>query len=119
MRLYPLIDIGLERNMAITIFTDDILPAVPPQIEVTHDLSDALDWADYLALDLPLEETSNLRQVLGIDDIEDLPQESDILISTPIPCGLGTCGACALLGRPSWMRTCIHGPVFRLREFVS
>jgi NAD(P)H-flavin reductase len=118
-RLLPLVRKAGQILAGIALFTDLHLPALPSAVEV-HPLvsvKDALDWPDYLALDVPLEQLEVLRQVLGIPVVSLLPCPAQILVTTPMPCaGLAQCGVCAVHGRRGWKLTCEDGPVFDLRS---
>jgi succinate dehydrogenase/fumarate reductase-like Fe-S protein len=113
-----LIDAGLERGVSITLFTDDAIPAVPPQVEVNPEFRDALSWADFVAIDLLMEDLSILRSLLGINDLDNIPLDSQILLTTTMPCGFGTCGACSVRGQHSWILACKEGPVFDLSDLA-
>ncbi len=56
-RLLPLIPLALGHNAAIAIFRAAPLPPLPPIIEIRplDAIPEAVAWADFLALDLPLE----------------------------------------------------------------
>jgi len=78
-------------------------------------LPDLLAWADFLALDLPLEALADLGKHLP--DV--LPCPAQALIYTPMPCAcLARCGACAVPTRRRWKLACEDGPVFDLRELA-
>jgi hypothetical protein len=118
VKLLPLIDLGLERGVSITLFTNDAIPAVPPQVEVNPDLTDALRWADFFAIDLLLDDFSKLRSLLEINDLNNIPLDGQVLLTTPIPCGFGACGACSVKGQHSWKLACREGPVFDLSDLA-
>jgi hypothetical protein len=111
-RLFPLIEMGLKRGVAISLSSDYVPPDLPPQVEWIQEISEALGWADYLAVDLPAESVPSLRSRLGISPDEKFPITAQILPTQPIPCGLGVCYACAVKGHRSTLLACIDGPVF-------
>ena len=140
-RLIPLIDLGLTRGAAVSLWTRHPPPGLPSQVELTPDPGEALAWSDYLALDIAPETLPRLRQILfGYPDPPlrgpDLPPRSSasprgpdlplrgpasrragqVLIAPPMPCGLGTCGACHLKAKRGWRCACTDGPVFDLDE---
>ena len=131
-RLLGLVDQGVARGAAVSLWSSQPPPALPPQVEVTTDLAEALAWADYLALDLLPESLPHLRRRLAIlltarrrpgtevgslDAWElPLPPTAQALIGHEMPCGIGVCGACAVKARRGWKLTCVDGPVFDLRE---
>jgi len=115
-RLWPLIQTGLERGVAISLCTE-VLPAkLPPQVEWIPEIIEALIWADYLALDLPSERITSIRSRLGLSSQERLPIPAQVLVTQPMPCGLGVCYACALKGYQNQLLSCKDGPVFDLDQ---
>jgi hypothetical protein len=115
-RLYSLIQMGLERGVAISLCADKVPDNLPPQVEWIPEIPDALAWADYLALVLPAESMRSLRARLGLSSGENLPFPAQVLVTQPTPCGLGVCYACALKGRQSQLLACKDGPVFELDQ---
>ena len=115
-RLFSLIQSGLDREVAISLCTTHLPTYLPPQVEWIPEIADALLWADYVALDLPAEAIPSLRSRLGFLPDEKLPFFTQILVSQPIPCGMGVCYACALKGIRGMTLSCQDGPVFRLDQ---
>ena len=114
-RLLPLIDQAAE----IALFTQTTRLNIPAEIEVNplSALSENLAWADFLAIDCPLEQLPALRDLLGLEPDAALPARTQILLSTPMPCGgLGDCGVCALKAKRGYKLACVDGPVFDLGE---
>ncbi|RPI82996.1 MAG: hypothetical protein EHM41_17005 [Chloroflexi bacterium] len=119
-RLLPLGLSAIESGHAVALFTGAALPQLPSALEAypLAALADALPWADYLAVDTPLEKLNDLRAVLGLEPPEPLPCDGQMLIVTPMPCAsIAECGACAVLGkRRTWLLACQDGPVFDFKE---
>jgi len=115
-RLFSLIQSGIDRGAAMSLCTDHLPPYLPAQVEWIPEIADALLWADYLALDLPVEAIPSLRSKLGSLPDEKLPFFAQILVSQPMPCGMGVCYACALKGVQGLTLACTDGPVFRLDQ---
>ena len=121
-RLLPLIPLMLEKNTDIAIFCDVPLPQLPPAIEIhaINSVPEVISWADFLAIDIPLDNIPNLRSILQLDPLDYLPCPTQILVSTPMPCaGIAECGVCAL----SWPKkgyalACKDGPVFNLNHLL-
>jgi len=118
-RLLPLIHQALENRSEVALCTDVWTPSLPVAVEV-HPLSalpGAIEWADALCCELPLEQLAVLRQVLGLDSGDRLIFHAEALIETPMPCGgIADCGVCAVKGRRKWKYSCRDGPVFDLNE---
>ncbi len=101
----------------MTLFTDLTLPRLPAAVEVSPlaSLKEAMDWPDFMALDVPLTRLAELRDVLGLSNGDGLPCPAQVLVTTPMPCaGMAQCGACAVPARRGWKLACEDGPVFDL-----
>lgn len=96
-------------------------PFLPLALEINPlaDLPAALAWADFLALDVPLERLPDLPKLLGLSNDRYLPCPAQALVLTPMPCGgLADCGVCAV-GRGHNVRlACTEGPVFDLKDLL-
>jgi len=118
-RLLPLITLLLEREAAIAVFTDCLLPDLPLAVEAypLASLPESLSWADFFAVDLPLQALPSIRSRLGLADSARLPYPGQALVTTSMPCGgLADCGACAVPARRGWKLACVDGPVFHMNE---
>jgi hypothetical protein len=118
-RLLPLARTALERDCAVTLYTDAQLPGLPSTLEIypLASLREALNWPDLLALDLPLGHLPALRDLLGVRPGDPLPCSAQALIWTPMPCvGIAECGACAVPSRRGYKLACADGPVFPLHN---
>jgi hypothetical protein len=118
-RLLPLGLTAMESDIAVTLFSDGPLPPLPPSLEA-YPLSvtaEALSWADFLALDMPLESVPSWRRSVGLPPGSMASISGQALITAPMPCGgLAECGVCAFPHHRSWKLTCKDGPVFNLKE---
>lgn len=121
-RLLSLVPLVLEQDAALTLFNDGPLPSLPAQVEIypLADLHESLFWADYLALDLPRERLSTLKDLLGTGPEGRLPCPAQALVWEAAPCGgMADCGVCALPARGhSWRLGCKDGPVFDLQDLA-
>lgn len=120
-RLLGLINIALKLNAAIVVVTDSQVGDLPEAVEVQplQGLLDALQWADYAALDVSRENLSQLSEKLAGKEQVTAKLEAQVLIRTPMPCGaLADCGVCALTIRHDWKMICKEGPVFDLKEVL-
>ena len=118
-RLLPLAMQASQQGAAVTLLAEPPLPALPAWLEIypLASLPELLNWADFLAIDLPLDRLGQLREVLGLQPIQVLPCEAQVLIYTPMPCaGLAECGAYAVPARRGWKLACNDGPVFDLNH---
>ena len=116
-RLLTLIDPALNSGADVAVFSAVVLPPLPPEVEIRslNSLPDILAWADFLAVDIPREKLSVLREILKLDPHAALPCQAQALINTPMPCaGIGDCGACAVKARQGYELACVDGPVFDL-----
>jgi dihydroorotate dehydrogenase electron transfer subunit len=119
-RLLPFAAQALNRSKTnVALFTDASLPWLPAALEVQRlqNIPEALAWADFLAIDIPLQSLADLRPTLGLGTGERPPCPGELLIETPMPCGgLAGCGACAVTSRRGWKLACKDGPVFGINE---
>jgi dihydroorotate dehydrogenase electron transfer subunit len=119
-RLLPLIPLALSQNADIAIFSDAPLPSLPPVIEIRslRAIPEAIAWADFLAIDSPLENIPQLREILQLAPHDFLPCPAQVLVTTPMPCaGIGECGVCAVQKqKKGYALACKDGPVFNLNQ---
>jgi NAD(P)H-flavin reductase len=118
-RLLPLVDAVLSRDASTALFTNAPLPYLSASLEIypLTALPEALPWADFLALDLPLQMLAGLRNCLGLAHNQALVCPAQALILTPMPCAAAAgCGVCAFMTRGGWKLACQDGPVFNLNE---
>ena len=118
-RLMPLIGPAGPSRRAVALFTDLPLPRMPSLLEAYPlvSLLDALDWPDFLVVDLPLQRLPELNSALRNPHRSGLPCPGQVLVTTFMPCvGLAQCGACAVPVRKGWKLACEDGPVFDLGD---
>jgi hypothetical protein len=116
-RLLPLASAALAREAAVTLFSDLPLPELPAALEAypLGALPEAQVWADFLAVDLSIEDLPGLGDRLGLLTGSQPPCPGQVLVHAPMPCaGLAECGVCALKTRRGWKLACVDGPVFDL-----
>lgn len=121
-RLLPLAEQALRHEVAVALFTELSVPDLPSAVEVNPlgSLTDGLAWADFLALDLPLESLAELGDCLGLTRQPRLSCPGQALLWTPMPCGgMAECGVCAVQAGRSWELACKDGPVFNLEELIT
>jgi hypothetical protein len=119
-RLMPFAVQALSRSeTSVALFTDAHHPWLPAALEVQplQNIAEALGWADFLAIDIPLTRLADLRRILGLGGGERLPCPGEALVEAPMPCaGLADCGACAVPSRGGWKLACKDGPVFDIHD---
>jgi dihydroorotate dehydrogenase electron transfer subunit len=121
--LLPLIPWGLAQEASIVLATSSAPPGLTAEVEVIPEHGPAIEWADYIAIEVKGEGLS------ALDDL--LPKEGavrnvliEILVTHQFPCGIGVCAACAVPvrgargGRGPWNLACVDGPVFRSADLV-
>jgi hypothetical protein len=122
-RLLPLAIQALEENAAVTLFAAAPLPDLPLSVEAypLEAAGEAMRWADFLAVEIPLEELPGLGTLLGLGPGERPSIPGQALIVAAMPCaGLADCGVCAVLtGGRSWKMACKDGPVFDLKDLLD
>jgi dihydroorotate dehydrogenase electron transfer subunit len=117
-RLLPLVQRTLAQGGDVALYCSSDLPDhLPLAVEVLplNQLAQALNWADYLALDVPLEMLPELPARLGLADGKRSPCPAEVLVVAPMPCGgVAECGVCAVHTNQGWRLACKDGPVFDL-----
>jgi len=118
-RVLALVGQALAQGCAVTLFCDLSGELswrnLPDALEVSPlaMLKDALAWADYLALDIPIPHLFERYALTGLRPGDILPCKAEVLAAAAMPCaGLAACGACAVHGRQHWLLACEDGPVF-------
>jgi hypothetical protein len=118
-RILPVGISALEQDIAVTLYADPPLPPLPPSLEAypLSMISESLQWADFLILDLPIENLSVWRNIFGTTMDEPFPHSGQALVVSAMPCGgLADCGVCAISVHHSWKFCCKDGPVFNLED---
>jgi NAD(P)H-flavin reductase len=114
-RLRALIQPALKQNAAVVLLSNSAPENLPDDVEMQplSALEDILDWADYVAMDVPRGNLSLLGERLAKRAPFAPGMGMQVLIRTPIPCG-GTaeCGICAVVLKSEWKLACKDGPVF-------
>jgi dihydroorotate dehydrogenase electron transfer subunit len=116
-RLLPLAYQALEQDAAVALFSAAIPNGLPSAVEIApaEQMSDVLEWADYLALDLATGWLARWKSAAGLREGQKLPFSGQALVRAPVACGgLGECGVCAVRTRSGWSLACKDGPVYDL-----
>jgi NAD(P)H-flavin reductase len=118
-RLMPLALQALFQQAAVTLYAPEAPAGLPDEVEVLplDLLPEALQWADFVALDVSRPALGNLRPYLGLNPFHRPACQIQILVRTAMPCGgLAECGVCAVPGRGGWLLACSDGPVFDFNQ---
>jgi NAD(P)H-flavin reductase len=121
-RLLPLASASKSARYSVTLFSDAPLAKLPPDLEAypLHELQDSLSWADFLAIDAPLEQLEPLAERFNNNPLGPAGLRGQVLVQANMPCsGLADCGVCAVKVKKSWKFTCKDGPVFDLRDLLE
>ena len=121
-RLNPLLTVALEQGASVVLVSDLVLTDLPPEVEIqpVAALRSIVEWADYMALDLPRESLPGLRERLGLREQTRVRYEAQALVLAPMPCGgIAECGVCAVTAHRGWKMACKDGPVFNLYDLLK
>jgi hypothetical protein len=121
-RLRMLLQQALQQGAAVSVFAEGLPLRLPAEVEIQplDELPSAPLWADYLALELPVDVLPSLRTRLGLKPGQSCPCAAEALALTPLPCGgASACGACAVSTKSGWKLGCKDGPVFPLNELLG
>ena len=115
-RLLPLLQLGRTQSASMAFWSKEPRPFLPSDVEHPAELVEAIDWADFIAIELPgLDwpgEFISLRSQL----LQRKDATIQILVDVPTPCGLGACQACAIPERKGWSLGCQSGLVLSLEQ---
>ena len=117
-RLMPLASTSKSNRYSITLFSDAPLAELPPDLEAypLQDLQESLSWADFYAVDAPLDRLESLAEQFNNSPA----LRGQVLVQASMPCStLGECGVCAVKVKRSWKLTCKDGPVFDLQGILK
>jgi hypothetical protein len=119
-RLLALANAALAQGCEAALCSDVAAAELPAAVEVRGlaDLPSTIAWADYLAVDIKIEELEGLEEKLKAGT---LPRalEAQALVTSPMPCGgMAKCGVCAVPVRKGERLLCEDGPVLDLRELL-
>jgi dihydroorotate dehydrogenase electron transfer subunit len=120
-RLLGLLSSALKQNAEVVVICNSAAEDLPEIVEIQplKALPDALQWAEYAAMDVSRENLNLLRERLAEKVQVTAKIEAQVLIRSPMPCGaLAECGVCALAIHHDWKMICKDGPVFELRDLL-
>jgi hypothetical protein len=117
LRLLPLIEKALAQQADVAVYAPGSSEHLPPAVELlpVGQLAEALQWANFLAMETPPENLRALRSALGLARGKRSPCAAQVLLCLPFACGgPAECGVCAVQTRRGWALGCKDGPVFDL-----
>ena len=119
--LLGLLTSALKQQAEVVVICNSATEDLPEIVEVQplKALPDALQWAEYAAMDVSRENLNQLKDRLAGKEQITAKIEAQVLIRAPMPCGaLAECGVCALPIHHDWKMICKDGPVFELRDLL-
>jgi len=123
-RLMTLVNVVSNQNVDIVIAGDFIsnpviirdIPATAELTKLDH-LDDLFNWADYIAMDVPLSRIQELGEILCRPSAQLRRGDIQVLVYTSMPCaGIAECGICAVKTIKGYKLACQDGPVFNLKD---
>ncbi|MHB8087057.1 MAG: iron-sulfur cluster-binding protein [Anaerolineaceae bacterium] len=118
-RLLALADTGLANRTEVSLFTNQHPSDLAPEIEVLplEELTQAKDWADFLAAVLQPGQINAFRNCLKLIPGRKTPFTVEILLEISMICDESSaCGVCSVYTNRGWRMACKDGPVFALDD---
>lgn len=115
----PLIESGLNAGGEVVFYGDTLPINLPTAVEVLplNQVADTWKWADYMAAEIEQSQLDILLQLLMQKTESRLPDQSEVLIHTPLICGgAAECGLCSVKTQKGYRLACKDGPVFSLDD---
>lgn len=79
-----------------------------------------IGWADYLAIDVRLEDVEQLSGTLGLDSRLPRALTAEALVLAPMPCGgMAKCGVCTVSTNSKDVLLCEEGPVVSIDRLIN
>jgi hypothetical protein len=118
-RLLTLADQALSNRIEVTLFTNQQLSNLAPEIEILplEELNQVRDWSDYLAAVLLPREVNTFRNGVQLNGSRKTPCMAEIMLEIPMICDESSaCGVCSVYTNRGWRLACKDGPVFALDD---
>jgi hypothetical protein len=125
-RLMPLINSGIDSSADVVLAGDfvssaAVTRALPAEVEMasTGQLDDLMQWADFIAIDVPLDNIRFLGNLFHIAGKDLTRMDAQVLVYSNMPCaGIAECGICAVRTKSGYKLGCVDGPVFSLKDLI-
>lgn len=121
-RLMPLAEAALISRAEVSVFTNQALSDLAPEIEVLplEEIGQVMDWADYLAVVLKPGQVNAFHNRLQLNAGRKTSFAAEIMVEIPMICDESSgCGVCAVYTSRGWRLACKDGPVFALDDLLS
>ncbi len=115
-RLLPLLDAGHTRSAALAFWSAFHMPGLAADVERPVSPEEAVDWADFIAIEYDGPAWPEAYRSLSIDYLRRKRAPIQVLVDVPTPCGLGGCQACAIPIRKGYFLGCQEGLVRSFEE---
>lgn len=123
-RLMAMVQAGIRMRSDVVIagdFTSDpqVTKDIPPLVELASldRLTELLDWADFVGLDVPLERIQYFGELIPDKGPRMIKGNIQVLVHTSMPCGgIAECGICSVRTKRGYKLACQDGPVFDLSD---
>lgn len=118
-RLLVLADTALANRAEVSLFTNQHPSDLAPEIEVLplEELTQAKDWADYLAAVLQPGQFNAFRNSLQLNPGRKIPFNVEVMLQISMICDESSaCGVCSVYTSRRWRLACKDGPVFPLDD---
>lgn len=117
--LSALVNLALTQNASVVWYSRHLPEWLPPSVEVLplESLVEALDWADYQAIECDYKDIAQLAAALSNSSSYKPGCITEVLLHTPLTCGaMAECGVCAVPTKTGWKLACKDGPVYNFDE---
>ena len=115
-RLLPLHELGRAQSASMAFWSQEPPPLLPSDVECPVDIAEAVDWADFIAIELPGQDWPEEFLPLRSQLIQRKAATIQALVDVPTPCGLGACQACAVPKLKGWSLACQSGLVVSMEQ---
>jgi hypothetical protein len=111
--------IAKESDVEITLLSDESIEQIPIAVEIQplSALNHVIEWADFLILDIPLNNFNDFSENGKLAFSNQLTGQA--ILSGDYPCGaIAQCGLCSFQSSTGQKFACHDGPVFDLNDIL-